>query len=145
MDFDKKELLRVLGRIKYMQQSGMEGAPPYTKTMLKRAAEHKINIDKIEPIEVDLTPLDQSKKQRADNDSHRIYEYYVNDEYMMTGTKKEISRKHGVSVYMIERLSSQGKTMYMGRGNRGSGDTHSCKCLGTIGELRKSGKIPVNQ
>lgn len=142
--FDKKDFLKVLGRIKYMQQSEMVMPPPYTKRMLQTAAEHKIDIDKVKPVKVDLGFLQQGSKKPLTNDAHRIYEYYFNGEYVMTGTKKEISAAQGVSVYMVEKLSSLGKEMNIGRGSRGGGDTHSCKCLGTIGELRKSGKLPYN-
>ena len=143
--FDKKDFLKVLGRIKYMQQSGMDMPPPYTKRMLETAAEHKIDIDKVKPVKVDLGYLDQKSKRPLATDAHRLYEYYFNGEYVMTGTKKEISAAQGVSVYMVEKLSSLGKEMNIGRGSRGGGDTHSCKCLGTIGELRKAGKLPDKQ
>lgn len=142
--FDKKEFLKVLGRIKYMQQSGMEMPPPYTKRMLQTAAEYKIDIEKVKPVKVDLSYLEHKSKRPLQNDTFRVYEYYFNDEYVMTGTKKEINEAHGVSLYMIVKLASAGKPMHIGRGNRGSGDTHSCKCLGTIGELRKAGKLPYN-
>lgn len=142
--FDKKEFLKVLGRIKYMQQSGMEMPPPYTKRMLQTAAEHKIDIEKVKPVKVDLSYLEQGSKRPLNNDAFRVYEYYFNGEYVMTGTKKEINKAQGVSVYMVERLASSGKEMNIGRGSRGGGDTHSCKCLGTIGELRKAGKLPYN-
>lgn len=142
--FDKKDFLKVLGRIKYMQQSGMKMPPPYTKRMLETAAEHKIDIEKVKPVKVDMSYLQQKSKRNIGNDAQRVYEYYFNGEYVMTGTKKEINQAQGVSVYMIEQLASKGKEMNIGRGSRGGGDTHSCKCLGTIGELRKAGKLPYN-
>lgn len=142
--FDKQDLLKVIGRIKYMEQSGMDMPPPYTKRMLQRIEEHKIDIDKVKPVKVDLDYLDHKPKNQHSKDALRVYKYFYNGKHVMTGTKKEINAAHGVSLYMIVKLASAGKPMYIGRGNRGTGDTHSCECLGTIGELREAGKLPYN-
>lgn len=139
--FNKVEFKKELGRIKYMQQSGMFGPPPITKRMMKRMAEFNINFDDIKPVKVDLKNITSdrpSKKRKNQNERQkRIYRYYLDGVYRMTGTKEAIAGKENISVHTISQLVSKKHPMRKGRGLKTGSVMHSCEPAPDSDQSRK--------
>lgn len=128
VEFDKKQVLQDIGRVKYMQQSGMDMPPAYTRRMLKRLKELNMTVDDVKPIKVDLSHLKPKPKKKKDTGgkNFRRYKYYKNGKHRITGTKKEIAEHEGITVHVISQLVSKGGERRIGQGIKKGGDTHMC-------------------
>lgn len=118
---EKKQLLADLGRMKYMQQSGMKLPPHPTKRMQKHMNMLGITMDDVKPIEVDMTYLEQDKKRKR---ASRKYHYYINGEIIHTGTKEELAAKTGLDWKTINTLTRARNPKKKGRGPVTKGQPH---------------------
>ena len=135
----KQELIKQVGRIKYLIEKGTESPLMITKRMRKRLEEYKVDIDKIKPIKVDIDEPKQEKEKKTYEDRKRVFEYHRNDEHIFTGTQDEIYEELGISKSIISQIASMDRPRMIGQGKRHSKEYHTAIYIGTVGEL-KDGK-----
>lgn len=132
----KQELIKQVGRIKYLIEKGTESPLMITKRMRIRLEEYKIDIDKIKPIKVIMEEPKKEKEKKTYEDRKRVYEYYRNGEYVFTGTQDEIYKELGISKSIISQIASLNRPRLIGQGKRHSKEYHTAIYIGTVGELK---------
>lgn len=135
----KEELIKQVGRIKYLIEKGTESPLMITKRMRKRLEEYKIDIDKIKPIKVIIEEPKKEKEKKTYEDRKRVYEYHRNGEYIFTGTQEEIYKELGIPKSIISQIASLNRPRMIGQGKRNSKEYHTAIYIGKVGEL-KDGK-----
>lgn len=140
----REELIKQVGRIKYLIEKGLESPLMITKRMRKRLEEYKINIDDIKPIKVIIEEPKEKKEKKTYEDRKRVYEYYRNGEYVFTGTQDEIYEELGIPKSIISQIASLNRPRMIGQGKRHSKEYHTAKYIGKVGEL-KDGKGGYNR
>lgn len=135
----KAELIKQVGRIKYLIEQGLESPLMITKRMRKRLEEYKIDIDDIKPVKVIIDEPKKEKEKKTYEDRKRVYEYYRNGKYVFTGTQDEIYKELGIPKSVISQIASLNRPRMIGQGKRNSSEYHTAKYIGKVGEL-KDGK-----
>lgn len=132
----REELIKQVGRIKYLIEQGTESPLMITKRMRKRLEEYKIDIDDIKPIKVIMEEPKKEKEKKTFEDRKRVFEYHRNGEHIFTGTQDEIYEELGISKSIISQIASLNRPRLIGQGKRHSKEYHTAIYIGKVGELR---------
>lgn len=107
------EFMAVVGRIKYLQMSGVDYPPFLPKPMVKRLKKMGMTIQDVPPVETEIGAKLGAKR--------KVYGYYLNGELKKVGDKYDLADYTGMTKAAIDHLLHKGP---LRRGHRHSKDIH---------------------